>query len=60
SPQDARLITALQEAMPKAVTVREVTAKVRQRAERLGKRYPNLYYDQLLTPPIAELIIGRP
>ncbi|HMB04624.1 MAG TPA: hypothetical protein VKP69_12900, partial [Isosphaeraceae bacterium] len=60
SPQDARLITALQEAMPKAATVREVTAKVRQRAERLGKRYPNLYYDQLLTPPIAELIIGRP
>ncbi|HSB80815.1 MAG TPA: hypothetical protein VLM91_18695, partial [Candidatus Methylomirabilis sp.] len=60
APQDARLITALQEAMPRAVTVGEVTSQVHQKAERLEKRYPNLTYDQLLTPPIAELVIGRP
>jgi WD40 repeat protein len=59
-PLDARLITALQESMPRAVTLGQMITHVRERAERLGKLYPNLTFDQVLTTPLAELIIRAP
>ena len=58
-PSDARLITAMQEALPGSATVGDVTSQVSRKAERLKNAYPNLSYDQFLSAPVAELIIGN-
>jgi WD40 repeat protein len=59
-PDDARLITALQDAMPEAMTLGDVATRLAVRAGDLTTRYPNLGFDQFLPGKLTGVIVGGP
>ena len=59
-PDDARLLSALEEAIPKASTVGDLERAVSKKYLQLEKAYPNLTYDRFLPEQLIGLIVGRP
>jgi hypothetical protein len=57
-PAEARLLTALGEAMPKAANLRNVVDEVERRGRQLSNRYHTLRLDWYLPAPLAALPLG--
>jgi hypothetical protein len=59
-PSNARLLTAMDEAMPGAPTVKDLVTEVSKKHAQLEKIYPNLNFDRYLPDILADLVIGTP
>ena len=59
-PEDARLISALPDAVRDSVTLRDVTSRLTGQHSRLREKYPNVNFQHDPLPaPFYDLVLGR-